>query len=145
MSDDEGLFNGRSSDDWLTVRTAGDDESRRKAIDAIRHVIEPKKSMSLFFDTLRNDSYWRARALAAHANYDLAFDQDARSDVLAVLPGLIDALSDPSVQVRQQIIYILELLGTAAAAAVPRLEEIAHESDRETSEAARNAVELIRS
>ena len=107
---DEFLFRGQPSSHWLRVRLSGDDEARWEAIDAIRHVCLPDESIPLLLDTLRNDQYWRARALAAHALCDLAWEPAIHPQLIQVMPDLVVALSDRSVEVREDISQLLELL-----------------------------------
>jgi hypothetical protein len=103
-------FRGKALDHWLCLRISGEDEARWEAIDAIRHICRPDVSIPLFLDTLHNDSYWRARALAAHALYDLAFESEYRPRLLEILPSLRNALVDSSIEVRENVNNLLELL-----------------------------------
>lgn len=103
-------FNGRPVVYWLRTRLSGDDEARWEAIDAIRHICTPDDSIPLFLDTLQNDSYWGARALAAHALYDLAFDTSEMPRLISAKPHFLAALNDSSADVREQIRELLTLL-----------------------------------
>lgn len=110
-------FRGRPAEYWLHARLSGDDEARWEAIDAIRHICPPDESVRLFLDTLHTDSYWRARALAAHALYDLALDRSEVARLVAVMPQLLAALNDSSANVREQIAELLEVLDSNDEAA----------------------------
>jgi hypothetical protein len=103
-------FHGRGFNYWLQIRLSGDDEQRWEAVDAIRHICHPDTSIPLFLDTLRNDAYWRARALAAHALYDLIAGPHPDSRVADALPQLLEAANDPSPDVRAQIKEVLAAL-----------------------------------
>ena len=69
-----------------------------------------RASRSLFLSTLKNDSYWRARALAAHAIFDLVIDPTDHDATVAMLPPLDEFLSDPSEHVREQIAETISLI-----------------------------------
>ena len=143
MNADALQFHGHSADHWLRVRTTGDDEARWEAIDAIRHICVPTVSMPLFLDTLANDSYWRSRALAAHAIYDLAWESEFQPLVAGSMPALIKALEDASSEVLEQIIVTLELLRSAAAPALESLRRIAAGEDTKLASLANAAVQAI--
>ena len=64
----------------------------------------------MFLSTLKNDSYWRARALAAHAIFDLVIDPTDHDATVAMLPPLDEFLSDPSEHVREQIAETISLI-----------------------------------
>lgn len=102
-------FHGRDFDDWSRIRLSGGDEERWEAIDAIRHICSPETSIPLLLDTLHNDTYWRARGLAAHALFDLVACPEPDSRVADVLPALRLAANDPSSEVRAQVGEILAL------------------------------------
>jgi HEAT repeat protein len=114
MNTEEFLFRRRPAEHWLRLRTEGDDEARWEAIDAIRHLCAPDVGVPLFIDTLKHDSYWRARALAAHALFDLACEPDLRPQLASIVPQLATALDDPSLEVREQVFDILGLFGAPA-------------------------------
>ena len=99
-------------DFWLRVRLSGDNELRWEAIDAIRHLCEPKLSVPLFIDTLLHDSYECARWLAAHALYDLAIHREYRSLLRKELSQLHRAESDPSAEVRIEVCEMISILST---------------------------------
>ena len=109
-------FNGQSAEYWLRTRLSGDDEARWEAIDAIRHICAPDVSVLLFVDTLRKDSYWRARALAAHASYDLAFDHSEVPRLISAKPYFLAALNDSSAEVREQVKELLGVLENGESA-----------------------------
>jgi HEAT repeat protein len=109
MSTELPTFNGQPADHWIRARLQGDDEVRWEAVDAIRHLCSPDISIPLFLDTLRNDGYWRARALAAHALFDLAMDRPDVAGLDDALRQLPDLMADPSADVREQISEILSL------------------------------------
>lgn len=110
MSTDDLSFHGQPAGYWLRTRLSGDDEARWEAIDAIRHICAPEDSIPLFLDTLRNDQYWRARALAAHALYDLAIDSPRDPRLIDAMPQLSTAADDSSPEVREQVEEFMALL-----------------------------------
>jgi hypothetical protein len=110
MSDNAARFHGHPIDYWLDKRLTGDDEERWEAVDAIRHLCSPAASIALFVATLRKDGYWRARALAAHAIFDLVIDPSEHDSTLAMLPPLGEFLGDPSQEVRDQISQTISLI-----------------------------------
>jgi hypothetical protein len=112
---DEPTFNNHLVDYWLRARLNSDDETRWEAIDAIRHICVPEVSIPLFLDTLSNDTYARARALAAHALYDLAVVSPKDSELIEKLPRLELAANDSSDSVRKEIEALLKLLRNADA------------------------------
>ena len=85
---------------------------------------------------MRRDQYWRARALAAHALYDMAWDNESRPLLHEVIPELTEALKDESKQVRLNVAHTLELLGSEAIAAIPALCEAAEDADDDFRRAA---------
>jgi hypothetical protein len=103
-------FDGKPQEHWLRSRLTGDDETRWKAIDAIRHICVPSVSIPLFFDTLRTDPFWRARALAAHALCDIAYDNPNNAAIVESIPVLVECAADPSFEVREQLEELLKLL-----------------------------------
>jgi hypothetical protein len=109
-SDDSPRFHGHPIDYWLEKRLSGDDEQRWGAIDAIRHLCYPATSIPLFVATLRDDPYWRARALAAHAIFDLVIEPSEHDFALTLLPPLSEFLDDPSQEVRDQISKTITLI-----------------------------------
>src|SRR4051812_22130054 len=78
MTDTEPSWNGRPASHWIEMLSHPEDEMRWRAVDALRHIAPPSESSRFLLDTLRRDSYWRARALAAHALYDMADDAENR-------------------------------------------------------------------
>ncbi len=145
MDTEDIQFQGHSVDHWFRVRTTGDDEARWEAIDAIRHLCAPDVSVPLLLETLVNDSYWKARALAAHAMYDLVWSADFRPSVTAAIPTLIDTLQDESREVCEQVIETFEALGSEATAALDSLQLIAREGDPKLAELANRAILAINS
>ena len=103
-------FHGHAAEYWFRKRLGGGDEERWEAIDAIRHSCASQDSVPLFLDTLQNDSYWRARALAAHALYDLAFDASEVPRLIEAMPQILAAANDSSTDVREQIKQLMEVL-----------------------------------
>lgn len=110
MSDEPPLFHRHTIDYWLDKRLTGDDEERWEAIDGIRHLSLPETGIPLFLKTLRKDAYWRARALAAHAVFDLVIDPTDHDAMVAMLPPLHEFLNDPSEHVREQIEKTISLI-----------------------------------
>jgi len=108
--DQDSTFRGHSFGYWSNLRLNGQDEERWEAIEAIRHICHPDTSIPLFLDTLCNDKYWRARALAAHALYDLVAGPQPAHRVADALPQLRKAAHDPSANVREQVTELLEIL-----------------------------------
>lgn len=145
VSVDEIDFHGQPLSHWLTARTSADDETRWKAVDAIRHICTPDVSMPMFLETLQDDRYWRSRALAAHAIYDFAWDAEFRPLVNAAVPALLDSLDDASREVREQVIATFELLGSAANASLEALNSIAKSDDAGLADLARTAIRAIES
>lgn len=107
---EEPTFRRRSIEYWLVARLDSDDETRWEAVDAIRHICDPASSVPLLLDSLVNDRYPRARALAAHALFDLAIDRVEGLDWQKILPVLVIASDDPSDDVREQVADILKVL-----------------------------------
>jgi len=143
MSSTEHQFNGRPTSYWLDVRTTGDDETRWEAVDAIRHLCSPEDSIPLFLDTLRNDSYLRARGLAAHAIFDLACCPNPEPVLVTYLSEIIDLIEDDSRDVQIEIIETLRFLGSPAIASVQSLRSIAESDDKELASLARTAIQAI--
>jgi len=105
----EPRFNRYPVEYWFNLRMQGNDEERWNAVDAIRHVCEPTISVPLMLDTIKTDSYSRARGLAAHALYDLAVDSPEQIPA-DVYPQLIAAVQDPDPGVRTQVEELLKEL-----------------------------------
>ena len=110
MSDQPSLFHRHTLEYWLDKRLSGDDEERWEAIDGIRHLTLPAFGIPLFLETLRNDPYWRARALGAHALFDLVIDHADHDAMVLMLPPLDEFLNDPSEIVREQIEKTISLI-----------------------------------
>lgn len=109
-SDDSPRFHGHPIEYWLEIRLSGEDEERWEAVDAIRHLCSPATSIPLILATLREDPYWRARALAAHAIFDLVIDPSEHDLALTLLPPLDEFANDPSPEVRDQISQTIALI-----------------------------------
>lgn len=92
------------------ARLDRDDETRWEAVDVIRHICEPASSVPLLLDSLANDRYPRARALAAHALFDLAIDRVGGVNWQEIFPVLVTASHDPSDDVREQVADLLKVL-----------------------------------
>lgn len=104
-------FNGKHIQQWMHLRTSGDDETRWEAMDAIRHLCKPVDSVPPFIDTLRTDEDWRARALAAHALFDLAIDPHGDRSRLSInSASLRTCLSDSSPDIRDELTAIMRIL-----------------------------------
>jgi hypothetical protein len=143
MAGDKTEFHGYSEEHWFVTRTTGDDERRWEAVDAIRHICSPSVSIPLLIETLRTDSYWRARALAAHALCDLAYDANSRKLLNPAVEPLIQAMGDESRDVCEQSIATLGLLGQDAAAAIPTLRKIADGGQHDLAAKAKAAISAI--
>src|SRR4051794_12656756 len=111
MTDTEPSWDGRPVSQWVELLAHPEDETRWRAVDAIRHVVPPSQSIRLLINTLRRDGYWRARALAAHALYDMAGDEVVRPHLRDTIGPLAESLSDASPDVRLNAAYTLEALG----------------------------------
>jgi len=133
------LWGGLPLEHWVRTLREGHDEDRWRAVDAVRHIAQPSESVTLFIEAL-NDRYWRARGLAAHALYDLAFEDEYVPLLLQAVIPLANALSDESSDVSLQAAYTLELLGSAAKTALPQLQEAVESGGDELREAATNAI-----
>lgn len=142
MESKEPSYNGYPLDHWVQVRNSDDEETRWKAVDAIRHLCAPNESMPLFLETLANDSYWRARSLAMNAICDLAYEDKYKSVVLAAIPTCIKALQDESREVRYEAVMVLKLIGNQATESLESLECIVRQEDTD-AELARLAATAI--
>jgi HEAT repeat protein len=136
------LWDGQPLEYWLRTLHDPDDEARWRAIDALRHIAHPSQTIALFTVAL-NDRYWRARALAAHALYDLAHEDEMVPLLLQAVIPLANALLDVSTDVGLNAAYTLELLGSTAAAALPQLREAAKLGDDQLRKAASDAISNI--
>jgi len=143
MAVTESSWNGRPLSYWIEALQHPDDETRWQAVDAVRHVADPSKAIKLCVATMRRDPYWRARALAAHALYDMACEGESRPLLHAAIPELAEALRDESNEVRLNAVYTLELLGSGAIAAISALREAAEDADDEFRRAAKDALAAI--
>jgi HEAT repeat protein len=93
MEHTNNLWKGRPLEYWIETLQDPDDEARWGAIDALRHIADPSQSIPLFVRFL-SDRYWRARALAVHALYDMAFEVEFVSLLSQAVTPLANALSD---------------------------------------------------
>ena len=103
----------------------------------------PLEAIKLCVAAMRRDPYWRARALAAHALYDMAWEGELRPILYAAIPELAEALRDESNEVRLNAVYTLELLASGASTAIPALREAAEDADDEFRRAAKDALAAI--
>ena len=142
MGSADPLWNGQPTSYWVEMLRHPDGEIRWQAIDAIRHISPPIDSIPLFICALR-DNDWRTRALAAHALYDLAFDEELHCLLQQAVIPLVDALEDDSPHVRINSAHTLELLGPEATVAVPALNRIIEHGDEELRQAATDAIVAI--
>ena len=88
------------------------------------------------------------RGEAAHSLWELAGScvgavPDADRALGAGVPALVALLDDPSADVRDSAVGVLERLGPAASAALPRLRELAAGGRPDQAVAAARAVEAI--
>jgi HEAT repeat protein len=143
VADAGSFWNGRPLSCWIERLQDRDDETRWRAVDAVRHLASPSVAITLCAAVMRRDRYWRARALAAHALYDIAWDGESRRLLHAVIPELAEALRDESDQVRLNVAYTLELLGSVASAAIPALREATEGADDELRRAVTDALAAI--
>ncbi len=142
MGNTDPLWNGQPTSHWVEMLQHPDGEIRWQAIDALRHNLPPIDTIPLFIEALR-DNYWRTRALAAHALYDLAFDKSLHLLLKQTVIPLVDALEDDSPQVRLNSVHTLELLGPEAKVAVPALNMIIEHGEEELRQAATDAIVAI--
>jgi HEAT repeat protein len=92
---------------------------------------------------LRRDSDWHVRALAARAVYDLAFEEDLRPLLRQAVMPLAEALKDQSPDVALNAAHALELLRSAASAAIPALRQALDRGDDRLRAAAHDALAAI--
>jgi HEAT repeat protein len=142
MEDTDILWDGKPLEYWVQTLQDPHGEARWKAIDALRHVAHPSQTIPLFVLSL-TDLYWRARALAVHALYDISFEEEFVPLLSQAVAPLADALSDVSSEIRLEVARTLELLGPAAQAALPQLQEAAKHGDDELRNAASRAILTI--
>jgi HEAT repeat protein len=135
-------WDGKDLPYWLGVLRAGDDEARWNAIDVIRHIAEPSQSVSIFVESL-SDPYWRARALAAHALYDLSFDKEFVGLLSIAIEALASSLTDESPHVAQSAAYALGRLGSTAHSVLPQLRAAALSGPYDVRKAATDAISKI--
>src|SRR5262249_60237498 len=114
---------------WIEMLDHPDGEVRWEAIDALRHIARPEQTVPLFARALRRDSDWHVRALAAHAVYDLAFEEDLRPLLRQAVIPLAEALKDQSPDVALNAAHALGLLGSVASAAIPALRQALDQGD----------------
>lgn len=119
-----------------------DPDLRWKAIDALRDIAEPLASIPIFVRALHDD-YWRARALAAHALYDLAHCSDIKLHLLQAVMPLARALQDECDEVCLNAAFTLELLGAEAKDAVPLLNLAVQHGNEKLRRAASDALAAI--
>jgi HEAT repeat protein len=143
MADDADLWNGHPASHWIEMLDNPDGEVRWQAIDALRHIARPEQTVSLFATTLRRDSDPHVRALAAHAIYDLAFEEDLRPFLRQAVMPLADALNDEFLHVGLNAAHALGLLGSAASAAIPALRQALNQGDDRLRIAAHDALAAI--
>lgn len=137
------LWNNRPLDHWVEMLRHGDDETRWQAVDAIRHLAHPSDSLHFFLSAL-GDSYWPVRALAAHALYDIAHDENAGQLLSEAVEPLANALRDEYLDVGLNAAYTLELLGASAIGALPQLQEALELGGDQLRNAASDAITRIK-
>jgi HEAT repeat protein len=128
-----------SFEHWVQALHGPEDEARSAAVDALRHMGSASETIDLFIEAL-SDRYWRVRALAAHALYDMAHDETLVSLLCKSVSPLANALADESLDVALNATYTLELLGPRASAALPQLREAAEHDDERLRRAASDAI-----
>jgi HEAT repeat protein len=133
------LWKGWPLEYWIEALQDPDDEARWGAIDALRHIADPSQTIPLFVRSL-SDRYWRARSLAVHALYDMAFEVKFLPLLSQAVTPLANALSDSRSDICLQAAWTLELLGPAAQAALPQLQEAVKRGDDELRNAASEAI-----
>jgi hypothetical protein len=143
MSESDLLWNKQPLSYWLNALESADNEMRWMAVDALRHIEHPTRSLPIFLRVLKQDSFHLARGLAAHAIYDMTYDEEFISLVRGVLFPLKAALFDPSINVSVEIINTLEMLGEAAFPALSQLELLAKSENKEVRKAATGAILTI--
>lgn len=142
MNDSRLIWEGNPVEYWVQELRSPEDESRWAAVNALRHIGHPSKTISLFIDAL-SDSYWRVRALAAHSLYDMAHEEALIPMLCQAISPLGKALSDESPEVALNAAYALELLGPRASAVLPQLREAAGHADDRLRRAASDAISTI--
>jgi HEAT repeat protein len=129
---------------WLEKLSDTCEDTRWRAIDRLRHILPPDRAVPLFLRTLKNDDGALVRALACHALYDLAGDQDVKPLLTKNLASIVDAIRDEEIHVCLNAIHIVELLGAAAKSALPILNELlTHSTNDDIKGDARNAIQII--
>jgi HEAT repeat protein len=136
------LWDGFPLEYWVAELHHPDGEARWRSIDALRHIADPSVAVPLFVSVLK-DPYWRARALAVHSLYDLAFEEEFVPLLSRAVIPLACALTDASSEIRLEAARTLELLGPTARAALPKLEAAAKGGDDELGSAASDAILTI--
>ena len=127
---------------WLENLDHPDADTRWRAIDAVRHLADPARIVQVCVPALK-DEFWRVRALAAHALFDLACEPAHRPAIAGILDPLANAILDGSPEVRLNAIATLELLGAEAGVALPRLRTALHDADDSVRAAAASAIRAI--
>jgi HEAT repeat protein len=139
MENTDPLWEGRPLEYWVEALHHPDGETRWTAIDALRHLAHPSEAVPLLTEAL-TDRYWRVRALAAHALYDMAHEKSTAQLLLQAVIPLGNVLSDESSDVGLNAAYALELLGAGARAALPQLREAAKLGNDQLRKAASDAI-----
>ena len=107
---DELKFRGKAAGYWLRLVSKSSDDERWEAVDAIRHICGPDQSIPVFLEVLGNDQFWLARALAAHALFDMAWDEESRVSLRGFAPQIESLPPDPVADVRDQLADTLSVL-----------------------------------
>jgi HEAT repeat protein len=102
-------FHGKSLEHWLAIRVSGGDDARLDAVNAIRQLCTPAESVPLLVEALE-DHFWRVRAAAALALYEMAQNSAARPLVEAAWSKWERAADDPSQEVRKGILALMAVL-----------------------------------
>ncbi len=144
MSDSHAMWDGQPFEYWVRTLRDAEDDVRWKAVDALRHIGPPSETVELFIAAL-SDPCWQVRALAAHALYDMAHEEELSYLVCKFVLHLARTLSDESPEVALNAAYTLELLGPNARAALPLLRKMAANRDDRIRRAANDAMISIES
>ena len=141
---------------------------QRSAFDAIAKVATPEASEAFFLEVLKGNSQKDLRRLAATRLVQAAMspqsvvgligafsdaEADVRNEARAVLlaigrpavPQLIQALEDPNVQIRRNVVVTLGKLNTLAVEAVPALKQRLQDADPQVRALTAASLRLIQS
>jgi len=148
------------------ARDDGVPELQRSACDAIAKVAPPHESEAFFLEVLRTGTDKDLRRLAAHRLVQEAMSPEsvtgliaafgdaeadvrnaARDSIVAIgrpaVPQLIQALEEPQVQIRRQVVFTLGKLGALAADAAPALQTRLQDADPQVRALAAASLRII--